>query len=1287
MSQPVWITPTGQLGVIPEGIFYRQTMLADADPLFTITCTATSAVTNRITCNSTAGMYAELDVEFSGNVFGGIVPGRRYYVISVVNATEFVIGETAESTTPIALTTDTGSMTADLKQEVYYKIISGTLPLGIQCSANGLIIGVPKAVASLQGVPFPVNRNVTSKFTLRAYTENFVNNAFVLDRFRDRTFELTVTGNNIPVFVAPPGSFASNNSATFTGAINGTQLIVSEIQTGTVQNGMVIRGTDIVPGTTIVGTGTASGGIGTYTVNISQQNIGAAITGWVGVYYDGDLVDLQFAYTDVDPNETVIVRLAAGAFPAGLTLSTTGRLYGYIEPFADVESPVGYDETPLSGPPYDFLTSAISTSYQFTLEVTDGKLGTLRQFSIFVYNRADLTADTTTITSDNTFVTADENTERAPFLLNAYPTSLGIVRSDNYFAYQFRGDDYDTVDITYAISVNEGVGLPPGLELDPNSGWYYGFIPDQGLTEITYSFNIQVSQTDNPLVVSQLYPFTLTITGVTDSEVSWITPSDLGIIENGSTSILNVEAVNRGGATMKYRLASGEFNQLPQGLTLLPTGEIAGRTTFNTFAVDLGFTTFDATQSNITGISETNFDTEFTFTVNAYAEDTGQLLYNVASVNITDGGSGYSSINLPTLAFSSPVGATAVTAVGNAVVTGSAITAVTLTEQGAGYTSAPTITVTQGFGGSGAVLTPVMQVTGQRDAISVFKTFTVKVYREYNYPYQNLFCLAMPPANDRLLINELLDNEEIFVPSYIYRPDDANFGKSTQVKYEHAYGLAPDTIDQYVSSLYENHYWKNLVLGEINTAQALDAAGNIIYEVVYSKIIDNLVNAAGQSVAKIVNLPYTIIDPADGSSQITQVYPNSLINMRDQVIDVVGQISTKLPIWMTSKQTNGRVLGFTPSWVICYTQPGRSAQIAYYIQEYFAKQLNSVDFKVDRYVLDRTLSENWDPIDQKWTPAGSLTTFDFFNTAGYVNLGQVQCATNLAYVDVNFRTQEEINALGGIDGVTWFEIEGQAPPAGTKVVLTTGTKIIFVQQENFQNLTVTEAWQEYLQRFDDPASYDETGALFDESYTIPGGYTVDCTATSASNNRITCTDTTGMTAGDTIWFTGDTFGDVTVFSSNNQIYYILSVVNGTQFTITDTVDGTTEVVLTTDTGSMTANWGNYRMDIYEVTVNAGSTASDPAYITLSTLQQIAPNDYVTVTQGAYYNTAQLYRPTAPGPGFTLISWLPLITSITVVGNQTTFDQASMQFIAPVDTYTTSDALDKYLVFPKANILV
>jgi hypothetical protein len=1120
---------------------------------------------------------------------------------------------------------------------------------------------------------------------------------------------------------------------------------------------MVIRGTNIVPGTTIVSTGTAIGGTGKYTVNISQNNLGTTITGWIGVYYDGDLVDLTFDYINVDPDENIIVRLVGGELPPGLTLSTNGRLYGYIEPAANVTEPPGYEETPVDTQPYDFVVSAISKNYEFKLEVTDGKSSNLRTFIIYVYNRNDLTADTTTITGDNTFVTADENVERSPFLINSEPSDLGRVRSDNYFAYQFRANDYDTVDLTYSISLNQGEGLPPGLTLDPKTGWYYGFIPDQGLLEVTYSFNVQISQTDNPTIVSQLYPFTLTIVGVTDSECTWITDSDLGVLENGATSLLKVTAVNRGGNSLTYRLENGAFNELPQGLTLLPSGEIAGRVTFNTFAVDLGFTTFDKSQSNITGISETTFDSSFTFTVNAYAEDPSQDVYEVAKVIVNNGGSGYSGINLPTLEFSAPIGADAERAQAVAVVTAGAISSVNVTNQGAGYYSTPTLTITQGFGGSGAVLTPVIQPYGARDAISVFKTFTIRIFRAYNYPYQNLFCVALPPVNDRILLNELLSNQEIFVPAYIYRPDDANFGISTAVKYEHAYGLAPETIDTYVASLYLNHYWKNLILGSIETAQALDTDGNVIYEVVYSKIVDNLVNSAGKSVSKIVNLPYSIIDPVDGSTQLTQVYPNSLINMRDQVIDVVGQISTKLPLWMTSKQTNGRVLGFTPAWVICYANPGRSKQIAYYISEYFAQQLNSVDFKVDRYVLDRTLSENWDAETQQWTPTGSLTTFDYYNTTGYVNIGLVECATNLAYVDVNYRTLDQINALGGIDGLTWID-DGGVAPFGTKVVIRDGTRIIFVKQEGYFNYPETDnAWQQYTSLYDqtpfDPVLINDDVGSFDSAYTISDGYQVQCSATIDSTDRITCSDTTDMTVGDIIWFTGTTFGGVVNFTSNNQIYCVYDKPNATQFRIAEidstfkgTISGTTLTVstlltgaldvgmtiigngisanttitalasgvgglgtytvsinqtvsltsmtavsnppkqLTTSTGDMTANWGNFRMDIYEISIQP-ATATDPAVVLLNPLQQVAPNEYVTVTQGASYNTAQLYRPTAPGSGLTLINWQSLITVITVVGNETTFDEASMQFIAPVDMYNTSDALDKYLVFPKANILV
>jgi hypothetical protein len=81
---------------------------------------------------------------------------------------------------------------------------------------------------------------------------------------------------------------------------------------------------------------------------------------------------------------------------------------------------------------------------------------------------------------------------------------------------------------------------------------------------------------------------------------------------------------------------------------------------------------------------------------------------------------------------------------------------------------------------------------------------------------------------------------------------------------------------------------------------------------------------------------------------------------------------------MLSRQANGRVLGFTPAWVIAYTKPGQSGQIAYNIQTQFGIQLNLVDFQADRYELDNLLTKNWDRADQHWIPSPpSSTTFDY----------------------------------------------------------------------------------------------------------------------------------------------------------------------------------------------------------------------------------------------------------------------------------------------------------------------
>jgi hypothetical protein len=890
---------------------------------------------------------------------------------------------------------------------ITYRIIAGTLPTGIQFLSNG----------SLTGIPSPVGSDVISRFTVRATTTS------IPARIADRTFSITVTGSNTPAWTTPSGS--------------------------------------------------------------------------VGSFYTAEQVNFQFEWSDNDPDDVVAVALVYGQLPGGLTLSSTGLLTGYVQPPVDIAALPGYDISAQDLDPYDFKVTGIQNkNYEFTLEVTDGKTSDLRTFSMFVYNRQTLTADTTQITCDNTFITADETPQMAPFLTNADPSNLGSYRSSNYYAYQFVGEDYDSTQIVYAISVNQGIGLPPGLVLDPTSGWYYGYIPDQGASETTYSFNVVVYQSDyvgdpitctnttagtnvitcnsttqiqagqpivftgtafgdvvvsptqiyyvqevvsatefaiatlleaatptvlttasgtmtaNLIVASQPYPFSFTILGATDNLVTWITPSDLGSIDNGGISTLQVEAENRGGRALLYRLKSGDFNLLPQGLELLPTGEIIGRVSFNTFSMDLGATTFDqsfAVNRNISSLG-TTFDLTFTFTVNAYAPDTQQIIYKVLNIDVIDGGSGYSSINKPTMVFESPPpGATSVTAqVGNVAVVSGAITSVEVLVSGDGYLTVPTITITQGFGGSGANLQAVMAASGSVDAVSAFRTFTVRVLREYNEPYQNLLIRAMPPQNDRDIINSLLDNSTIFPTEWLYRPVDPNFGLANNVTYAHAYGLAPDTLDRYVAALYENHYWKNLVLGPIETAQALDADGNVIYEVVYSKIVDNLVNNDGVSVGKIVNLPYEISDPIT-QDPITQVYPNSLINMRTQMIDVVGQISSTLPRWMVSKQTNGNVLGYTPAWVIAYTIPGKSSEIAYRISTDFTGNLNQVDFKVDRYILDCELSRHWDytgeyisgnnpppgPVGDvvvgpgTWTPQPpTLTTFDFVSSSSQTTFDQ-----------------------------------------------------------------------------------------------------------------------------------------------------------------------------------------------------------------------------------------------------------------------------------------------------------
>lgn len=282
------------------------------------------------------------------------------------------------------------------------------------------------------------------------------------------------------------------------------------------------------------------------------------------------------------------------------------------------------------------------------------------------------------------------------------------------------------------------------------------------------------------------------------------------------------------------------------------------------------------------------------------------------------------------------------------------------------------------------------------------KTFTLDVFQNYEKVTENVYIKASPSLHQREIINSLLSDTNIIPNDFLYRPNDYNFGKATDVSFVHAYGIDASSIANYIEAMKKNHYWRNITLGELRTAIARDDNNDIIYEVVYSQIIDNLVNDKGKSISSTIkwptyvslelgpyltsedflytsfsnvqtNLFYTSLTP--GSTNI--FYPASLDNMTKQLSSNLGNDpnSSLLPKWMTTQQANGNVLGYTRAWVICYTLPGKSSTILENIKNNWPYKLNVIDFTVDKYYIDKSNTYNWnDNLDiPNWSDLPSAT--------------------------------------------------------------------------------------------------------------------------------------------------------------------------------------------------------------------------------------------------------------------------------------------------------------------------
>jgi len=393
----------------------------------------------------------------------------------------------------------------------------------------------------------------------------------------------------------------------------------------------------------------AQGAVADRSFTISVTNIVPPVitpqTTTLGEYFDGEYLNIQLFATEVNPNIPLTWTVVNGSLPPGLSLGTaTGLISGYITP-QPVEGSAGlsgYADTNFNEYGYDNYAQYRNQNYSFTVSVWDGANYDSLSYTMGIIARGGWTADASQDTVNDTSLTVDNTNIYTP-VVTTPAQSLPTARSGSEFAFQFTANEPQNYPVSFLVTTQSGInfdatgigldtqkfdqsgyGIPPGLTMDSATGWLWGYIPVQTAVSATYTFQVQAYRNDAPSIISAPITYTLTVLGDILNTITWNTASDLGIIDNGAVSEFAISAVSNLGKALRFSL-SADGSQLPQGLTLLPSGLISGRATFEYFSVDSGATTIDG--------QATTFDNTYTFQV--LAQDFAQTVSDVRTFTIT----------------------------------------------------------------------------------------------------------------------------------------------------------------------------------------------------------------------------------------------------------------------------------------------------------------------------------------------------------------------------------------------------------------------------------------------------------------------------------------------------------------------------------------------------------------------------------------------------------------------------------------------------------------------------
>ena len=379
-------------------------------------------------------------------------------------------------------------------------------------------------------------------------------------------------------------------------------------------------------------------------------------------------------------------------------------------------------------------------------------------------------------------------------------------------------------------------------------------------------------------------------------------------------------------------------------------------------------------------------------------------------------------------------------------------------------------------------------------SISSTRSFRLTIQDYKDHPSSNLLLEFLMPAANRQAISNVLYNQNIVPDEYLYRGDDAWWGRQLTPRMLVAYGLDTTADANVINAVAVYHHRKHYHFTGLKWAEFVDSAGVVKYEVIYLTPEDEFTISSGVQFSGDIDvrgrsLPINLdsteftVDTdqlASSEDYLLTLTPASLPNMQARIRSILGNSNRRfLPGWMTCVQPDDRTLNYTQAVPLVYLKPGTGKLALYKMQQ--ALNVTLLSGLVDRYVWDNGLALNWNQDTQKYY-TDAITTFDQLITGPqFTMVGDVDLALDIPFSQIQGARSADLRRTGVLDGY-----RGSL----------NGLRVVFFRQEQYENITdfitvgsadhstyAIDGWAGLLSKFDN--NYDVNF----ETFQVITGYT------------------------------------------------------------------------------------------------------------------------------------------------------------------------------------------------------